>query len=258
MIDISINGTYEGKPLAVLGDLIAARQRLLGESTQDAVVATGIDALNSLRRLTRTAYGKKRADVDIRRVADVEFSFTRSGGSVRPCLRRGGVRIDAPFYNLTNRGNEKSAKVFFVTPKHANVRPHYVVALSAADVKQYEARLLQKRVARHGGLARLAYSTAMVKLSTRNVAERGSALARLKASRLATARTFTAGNVFTLEFNDSLNYARSALKGGAAAIPLALKRAANKIAGRLAQVAKRKFNATIPTPFPEVKQRRAN
>lgn len=52
------NATYNGQPLSVLAELIAKRRELMHETAKDAVVATGITVLKSLRALTKRYKGK--------------------------------------------------------------------------------------------------------------------------------------------------------------------------------------------------------
>lgn len=58
MVAPDIRPTFEGKPLEVLNDLIGKRQEWLGEGYKDAVAATAITALKSIRAITETHYGK--------------------------------------------------------------------------------------------------------------------------------------------------------------------------------------------------------
>ena len=48
MIAPTSNLTYEGKPLSVLENLIEKRQKLLGETVKESVVATAITVVKSL------------------------------------------------------------------------------------------------------------------------------------------------------------------------------------------------------------------
>ena len=58
----------------------------------------------------------------------------------------------------------------------------------------------------------------------------------------------------TITIWDLLDYSLKALKSGKNAVEIAMKKAANSIAGRLSKVAGAKLNAPISTPFPEVKR----
>lgn len=240
MVALNVSATFEGKPLSVLGDLIDQRQRLLGESAEDAVVATGIDALLSLRALTRTApRAIPRADVRFGREEPQYETYPRGTYRRMVITRwRNGKRV-----NLV-----KWQKIEGVTKTG---RPR----ATAED-----RRRAWQRWGKIGnrGLAKYALSVAMNKLSTRGVADKLS----VRTSKLAEANVFVrkhgGAGAFFLEVHDAINYAALALKGGPGAVDVALAKAANKIAGRLSKVASAKFGEKIPTPFPEVKQRKAS
>lgn len=59
MIDVNVSATYgSGKPLSALADLIEKRMKWLRETPRDAVVATAINVLKSIRAQTRRYKGK--------------------------------------------------------------------------------------------------------------------------------------------------------------------------------------------------------
>ena len=55
--------TYEGKPLEVLNELLKKRSEILGETTKNAVVATMIASLVSIRAGTRNAQKTKKFNI---------------------------------------------------------------------------------------------------------------------------------------------------------------------------------------------------
>lgn len=240
VVRVNMTANYDGKPLAVLSDLIRQRQKYLGESAADAVVATGIDALNSLRALTRVAPKTiPKKDVVFGK-SDPQYMTYPRGTYRRVVVTRwlGGKRVNIIKWQriegTTKRGKPRA---------------------TSADRRAAWERWGKVR---YSGLARRALGLAMNHLSTRQVK---SERADMRLSRIASAnvavRKMTAGGAFVLDIRDNLGYAVQALRGGQAAIDLAMKRAANKIAGRLCRVAEKKFGERIATPFPEVRQRRA-
>ena len=241
MVRVKMTANYEGKPLSVLGDLIKERQRILGESAQDAVIATGIDALVSLRALTRVV-PKTIPKRDVRFGKSDPQYVTYPRGTYRRTVVtrwRKGERVNLVKWQKIE-GRTKRGK------------PRATSADRQAAWERWGKVI-------YSGLARRALGLAMHRLSTRQVK---SERVNMRLSRIASAnikvRTANAGGVFALNIRDNLGYAVPALRGGYAAIDLALKKAANKVAGRLSKVAEKKFGERIVSPFPEVKKRRAS
>lgn len=242
VVRVNMTANYEGKPLAVLSDLIRQRQKYLGESAQDAVIATGIDALLSIRALTKVA--KKRipkSDVRFGR-EDPQYITGTRGKATGHLFRRVVV------------GRWKNGA------KRNLVRWQHVDGIAKdrrASAKELSAAWNRFGTINNRGLAKNALGVAMNRLSTRNkVDPLNSRTARIAQANVGV-RSYGTGNQFVLEIHDKLGYAQQALRGGSAAVDLALKRAANKIAGRLCKVAEKKFGEKIISPFPEVKKRRA-
>ena len=240
MVAVDIAADYEGKPLSVLSDLIRDRQKYLGESAADAVIATGIDALNSMRALTRVA-PRTIPRRDVRWGKTNPKYYTGAIGSFRRTVVtrwRNGRRVNIIKW-MKVEGTTKRGK-----PR----------ATSADRRRAWD---IWGKV-KTSGLARRALGIAMNRLSTRQVKDdrTNMRLARIAAANVMVRKTDTGGS-FMLQIRDGLGYAVQALQGGTSSIDLALKRAANKIAGRLCKAAERKFGERVPTPFPEVKGRRA-
>ena len=239
MVAVNISANYEGRPLQVLGNLIKERQRILGESAEDALVATGIDALVSLRALTRAApQSVPKGDVAFSH--DEPKYVTYPKGSYRRMIVRRW------------RDGKHVTKI-----KWQRVRNFTGTGKPKATQQERLEAWRRWGTINNAGLAKRALGVAMNKLSTRNVADNSN----VRLSRIARANVrvmqYRQGPLMTLEIVDRLNYALAALKGGAASVDLALQRAANKIAGRLCKVAEAKLGETIATPFPEVKNRKA-
>lgn len=262
MITPAITATYAGnKPLSVLSDLIRKRREILGESAKDAVVATAIDALVSIRAATKTAAGKKKTKP---KIEDTSWYGSYSNSTGRPCFRSGvgkySKRIEVPSRRvkwLVAGVRRENRHVYRVTPEHGKVAPYYVVCQSPEIADAFEQLAAKHRTDEYGDLAKHALGVAMYKISTRNVASRAGVKARMAASKLAkTIFGDTPAGGYFVSIDDELEYAISALKNDRATVDIAIKKAANKIAGRLAkEVAGRPFMDRIETPFPEVRRR---
>ncbi len=257
---IGIRCSYaNGQTLDALGELIEARRRVLGEATEDAVIAVGIDALNSLRAATRSAEKAKKFKTTIEATGWYGgFSKTTN----KPCFRQAplpmAARVDvgnARVKWLTKGVRDmKRRRVFKVTPEHESVRPYYVVAESAKIAQEFEKRAASHRVAQYGALAKNALGVAMAKISTRNTPLKGGAESRAKASKLA---QVVRGDGY-LTISDKIDFSVAALRGGRNTVNLSLQKAANKVAGYLARnCVRRGLRETIATPFPEVRGRKA-
>ena len=241
-IAIEAAATYEGgKPLEVLGQLLKQREQLLGESSKDACVATGIIALRALRAQTKTA-PKRIPKADIRwGNSDPRYITSTKGKTAGKLLRRTVV-------SRYRNGQKVNLVKWQVVEGEAKTRRASAADLSAAW-RRYGA--INRR-----GLAKTALGIAMGKLGTWKAPTISNRKINDSAAANVAVRETSSGQTFTLEITDALRYAQDALKGGAAAIDLALKKASNHIAGRLSRVAAAKLGAKIPTPFPEVKGRR--
>ena len=240
MVKVTCNATYYGKPLAVLSDLIRQRQKYLGESSKDAVIATGIDALVSIRRITRTA--KKMLPKSAVKFAPhkPKYITAKYGKNAGKPLRRTLVK------RYKNNALKTIVKWFPLETKKA----------TKAD--REAAYRKWGKISRHG-LSKWTFGVLMHGLSTKNnIPEHVQSATKAIARKMAKSVTLESPTRLTLNLTNALNYARQSVKGGQAGIDLALKKAANKIAGRLCKVAEKKFGERVQTPFPEVRKRRAS
>ncbi len=276
MVAPKISMTYKGKPMSVLNDLIVRRQKYLGETVRDSVVATAILCVKSLRADTRN--GKKQAKNSDVEVTDTGWvgGWVRESGRKRRCARYSSapgahrVRGVRPV-NLAGQRYEpgEKVKVFKVVPafhKHdwtwemnAN-KPHrcwYVLAKSEKVARDFGKRCVTRYMKRWRGLGKTALGFAMAKLSTRGVKSDPVSAKAMKAAEL-NAKVFkgASGASWSCIVVDSLNYAKKALKSGPGGVERAMKKAANQIAGRIWSVAGHKLDSRPPTPFPEVAGRR--
>lgn len=261
---VSITADVEGRPLAELSRLIVARSQWLGESARDSVRATAVTFLQSLRALTKMA---KRNGEKIELVPSnlLVPSFRRWGGKSRPCLRVGkngntytpakGTRV------LYADGfvDFASQKVYTanITRGEGDRRRTYkyvVVASSQSSASRAVRRANAKRIASWRGLARAAVSALLRKTGGSSTT---SGKIGAKASDNARVTERGGGNSFSVQILDNLSYASCAVKGGTSGIALALQKAANKSASVINRRCADILDfAPLPTPFPEVKQRR--
>lgn len=261
---VSITADVDGRPLAELSRLITARSRWLGESARDSVLATALTFLQSLRALTRMA---KRNGEKIELVPSniLVPSFRRWGGKSRPCLRVGkngntytpmkGTRI---IYadGLVNFTAQKvwTADITRGEGDRRRTYKYVVVASSKSSASRAVRNANAKRIASWRGLARAAVSALLRKTGGSSTT---SGKIGAKANDNARVTERGAGNSFSIAILDNLSYASAAVKGGTSGIALALQKAANKSASVINRRCADLLDfSPLPTPFPEVKQRR--
>jgi hypothetical protein len=262
--------TASGKTLDELSRMIALRVERLNELTRDAVIATAIDILVSLRSLTADARKGDKADPPQRITtrSDLVVSF-RNGAAHKPCLRYAaadghGAVFSQPgsFYIATDGVALKQLKVFQIVPRHERIKPYFVAATSPSEALKFEGDKIRRRIRSKGGLARAVLGAAMAAISTRNGDEGVSPKIRALSARMsqtivsaggATGASGSAG----VSFVEELEYAMAALNGGDGAVELAMQKAANKIAGLITKTAHEAgdFEHDIRSPFPDVKKR---
>ena len=272
MLKVEVTTDWRGRPMEELTKLIQKRVRTLHENARDAVVATAIDVVRSLRALTRKA--PKKANDKSFTVEKTPYvaSWVRVGKSFRRVARVSGTGSRAPIYPVNHAGPHyvKGEQVFVyrITPKHGerwtweknrNKGCWYVFAQSESVARRLGNRLMTRVLEKDSGLAKTALGFAMAHLSTKSVPI---VVKDSKARKIAAAswrvveRNLPGGYGLTVE--DNLDYAADALDGGQSAISLAMMKAANKIAGRIAQFEKAHFfDERTATPFPEIRQRRS-
>jgi hypothetical protein len=255
----------EGTTLEVTSQLLEKRMRILGERCKDAVIATAINVLVSLRAGTRTAKKNRKIKPVVREVTSVYPSWSAHGP--RRVLRMGsrGQRPRGAQWHpnglkvryLTKGFKDRDLKVFQVFPEHESVRPYYVVAADKQMAIDHERAAAKKRIDKFGSLARWALGVAMNKLSTRSVRENVSERAALAGSRLAIVENSGGANAFAVRVVDLLEYALDALRGSGE-VESAFQRAANKTSGLIRRhmydlgSARLKLVEGVPTPFPDI------
>lgn len=193
------------------------------------------------------------------------------GGRSRRCFRigaRNGARCDLPgpvvqLVPPAVRWDRAHVYEYRISDDLLARWPHqrrrqFVVAMDDTAFEGYLSKRFGKIARTNMGAAKLALGVAMAKVSTRPVrAALGGRNAARTAGRFVEVRSADTGDAYTVRVLDGLSYAASALRGGAAAVGTAMKKAANGVAGRLRKAACAPLRELLRTPFPEVAGRRA-
>lgn len=266
-----------GKPLEALERLIAQRQRELGETTSEAVIATAINALSSIRAITKVVNVKKASGFVTVAPYPGLIPSVRTLGKGKdamriPCLRYGprGHHADVRVYSAVPKSFPmKRCKCFAVEDRRgdsdkASVSHYYVIARSEKEARTYAEARRARRIARHKGLAKWTIGQAQSQVSQKGAIGESVAAAvkQIGIRELQVAvheRGWGEGNV-SVSVADNLKYAALALKGGPGEVNTALMRAANRTAGIINAHYKMlhpfEDERAIPTPFPEVARKR--
>ena len=177
------NCTYEGQPIEVLEKLIEERKALLGETYKDAVTATAITVLRSLRADTKIA--KKKVPKSSYTITDTGWygGWERVGGKfhrvVRTSLAYRAPKVPGIFpVNNAGRHHEKGeiVKVYKIEPvndpnmswdktKHRGC--WYVFAKSEKVARAFAERHMSGRIDSYRGLAKSTLGFAMADISTK-------------------------------------------------------------------------------------------
>jgi hypothetical protein len=245
--------TYDGREPEVLSDLILRRQRLFGETAQQAVIGTAIGVMQSLRTQTIVADENK-------------FEFELSASAIvrwvteakRRKLVVEGFEKNLKFINLGGIHTTGSTYYVFTAKvyKQGNPEKLYILAKNQTEVAAY----LKRRIKKYKGMARSAWGHLM--RMTSQYAPTNDPITDAATNTLRKNLSVVSGGNqydFAIQVTDDLQYAGAALKGGPASVTHALQAQSNKIAGRI-----RKFCADHPTfageniqtPFPEIAKRK--
>ena len=268
---VSITATYaDNKPLSALNDLIAKRERFLrGETTENAVRATAINVLSSIRARTKVADPKKAGEfgVGVMPAPGVVAGYKGVSGTrhARLVVRaHGGHEMaGAKVVNLAGTYQRGAQLLVFVvifkSPKVANFfkggyERVYVVARSAGEVRKWATNKLSNYVKRFRGMAKWALGQAQSQVHNINVGTIGAAAQRVALNNIIVQATGDGWNsgTFQIYVADKLDYATLALQGKSADVDLALMKAANRTAGIINKLGRARLDETIQTPFPEV------
>lgn len=275
MIEPTLNMTYGGRPMSVLNTLILRRQEWLHEGYRDAVIATAITALQSIRAATKKRNPTKRIVLGVRIAVterhDVHTAHTRGGAR---CYRMGPrdaahkrsqriemgehcVQLCPPGARAWRKCNIYHVKL---TADQADRWPKQpvefdVVAETQDGAMSYLEGRFKNIADREAGLGRHVLTLAMQRLSTRATQEEVGAAAKKSANRWLDINVSDGGDNFRVLIRDNLSYAMTAVNGGRAGVADALKRAANRIAGMINHKANLPLEEKLISPFPEVKRR---
>jgi hypothetical protein len=135
----------------------------------------------------------------------------------------------------------------------------WVVAMNDRAVESYIAKRYGRIAQQAKGMAKSALSKLAHKISA---LDRDDSNATPHAQRVAwretSVRERVAGDKYVLDIRDELMFAKLAVKGGDFGIQLAMKKAANKVAGYIQHTCKKiLLPGELPTPFPEIRRRRS-
>ena len=135
----------------------------------------------------------------------------------------------------------------------------FVIAMNDRACESYLSKRYGKIAQESAGMAKRALGKLAHRISAR---ENDATRATPRADRVAEEKTFVvervAGDKYILEINDKLLFAELAVRGGKYGIQLALKKAANKVAGYIQHTCKKiLLPGELPTPFPEIRRRKS-
>lgn len=250
---LTMNMTYAGREPQVLSDLILRRQKVLGETAQQAVIGTGITVMQSLRAQTIIADENK---FELRRSAAAYARWVTVNKKHR--LKVEGISEGRKYINLAGLHSRGNIYNVYEATVYKQGKPDtlYFIAKDEKPVKGY----LQRRIRRYKRMARSAWGHLMRMTSQREADTEPMSTAATNVLR-KNLSVVSGGNQydFAMQITDDLVYAASALKGGPASVTYAMQAASNKVAGRI-----RRFIADHPslsdqniqTPFPEIRKAR--
>lgn len=282
---VEITADCEGKTLEELSRLIGKRAAALGETTRDAVVATAINIVSSLKAMTKKAplrvnrkmywvwknsavagwerKGKKKFRRVVRTSADPHAHIDRV--------------LTARCRNLVGKQYVPGEQVNVYTLQLFNENPkrtvYHCFAHNVKEVRKYAEKVIVLRMLKkESGMMKYSMGVSQAKLSTRWPAlKRPSGSKQMKlayqAARIATGGSGWAGynngilgnptGWFQLDYHNDLRYSLNAIRGRKGALDVCIKKAANKTAGLIhLAFADKKFNQDVSTPFPEVQRKR--
>lgn len=277
---IDIKATWaNGKTLDELSKAIQERtQYLKGETTENAVTATCLNVLRSIRAATMQL-GKKFAIDEGKWDIKIQTTGYTSGWAYpgkhnpkgRRVIRDGGskaIERDDKGKRVVNVAGgyqgkriEMSIKVYKLSIRnsHTNAKPFYetlIIAKSVEDVRKFALQRINRRVQQYRGVSKRLLGLLMKKVyAASNVPSDGPNLPYL--DKLAVVKKqgngFSSGK-FGISVEDNLVDALLAVKGGESGLQTALQKAANSTVGRINSMMDKigSFDEKIPTPFPEI------
>lgn len=265
--------TIEGHTLEVLGQLIERRVKDLGETSSDAVIATAINILSSLKAETRVVDPEKASGFVI--VGEYPglvagWKYEKNGHRSRCAREVGGHTYTGS--RVINLAGEympgERIRVFVAqdrrgTSVNATDERYYILARSEKDAREYAKKNRKRRITQFARLAKMLLSHAQSHISSGS-SEAFSSLTPIARRTMIGALQVSVDSVgyasgkCSVSFEDDLRYAALALKGGLSSFELAIKRAANKTAGliHLRYIDHPLDHEDAPTPFPEAKTKK--
>lgn len=264
------------KPLEVLGDLIAKREKYLkGETTENAVTATTMQVVRSLAAETTVAPRKATPDMfELQLVAAnaAGWRYVQGKGRRRsPVIGGHWQRAIRPvnwMYGHEGEGNLYRVKILNpnLTPKKSLNKPvYFVLAPDTATAEKFGLMLMNRALAKEAGMAKYAISASTAKIYDRpNAAPvkppsgSGAFQKAKNAVTVTKAGSGFDGGQFMIEYFDALRYSMSALKGSYSSLDMALKKAANSTAAIINKMGNVPLGEEIPTPFPEIAKSKAS
>lgn len=260
----------DGTPAAsAISNIVQARTKELGETTEQACTALAINVLKSIRADSKTANTKGNIVVeDV--TAQYYPSFSREKGakgkkiSTR-VLRAGGkdgpvVQPDKVVWVCGNYVKGEKLFTFKVTDKRSEDKTfsYLMVCKSQKVAERHANKFHRAKVKRSRGLARYALGLAMHRVHakesvTGNIDPDAKTTAQREVDVNVNNTGFNNGS-FSIYVHDKLEYAALAMNGGDNAVQMAMQRALN---GMTAYINKR-FDAQgsimgpIKVPFPEL------
>lgn len=258
MLTVKMTGP-NGLTPELMSQILEIRQRELNQTAEQAVKATAIGILKSLRARTRQAkQGKTRAEI-----LDTGFYGGWSNEKNRPVARSGvsPYSSEVAFDNLKVAPNtyvkgvsQKDRHIYQIVNEKG--KRYYLIARDAGVAEKYETLKRNGRIKRLGGLAKRALTFGMVKIAAKPQEGRTTADIEKVVNRLAVeVRMQYSGKVFSLDFEDKLNYCIGALQGGRSDVDTSIKSALNSTIGYINKKVARNaniFTKKYEIPFPEL------
>ena len=271
--DVNIKAECDLGTLEKLGEAIALRESELGEMTSDAVIATSINILRSLKARTLDA-GEDPEPIMFRtyKLGEVAGWYGgKGGGPRRRVARQGGLhgpRLQGVYPVNLMYGLKGPGEVWQITLKNPNVpwkrtknKGRYVLLAPNSTVAlRYAADRVRRLLKKEHGMAKYALSIAQHALSTRgDRAERPKSANAFKiaydAAQLQVKSTGYGEGSVGVSFLDDLRYSGAAA-GGDGALQNAIQLAVNSTVGRINANLRDHFSTRrYPTPFPEAKKK---
>ena len=266
--------TGSGQTLAQLADIISKRMQYMGETARGSIAACMLNVLRSLRTVTLVAKPKG-VKVELKRDSSLQLSYFTRGKDRSPCLRVKGSNVRYKVaqderFRLANKpvpNAHRTWQIYRFTDEFAKKPRKYIIASPSATLaKQYAKDVVRRRMIQYAGLARKAISTLMQKTFNKSPQDNVAPHVARKAyevtrkSETVQENKQSEGGTYTLTLYDDLMYATDAFRGGKGTVDTQMKKAMNKIVATINRKipdGKTFFGPQkIPTPFPEVVQRR--